>query len=803
MDKQNWLNIIINFICKFILCYIGLYSSAIMLSIIYSIDINSVTIRFCSFLALLGFILIVQSKKTIFIGIAALIYMIFSLATKYNGFFSKILNGFNAIIRIFVYKLNSIGYSINYNISQSIDLAIDSQVAFLTIIIFLSIVITIGVYKKSHPFFVACIIISLMLPGIVFEFMPSVLNFKFVLSFIISVFVFNILDKMLNVDEIEIKNLKQSIYYTTYYGKISLIIFIFIYLSNTIFSYIPEKEEIIDLSVVENIANEISIAAEKNRGVIPTFFDIGFSGGMGNGNLGKGGFKYSNIPIMDVYTNSNTPLYLRTWIGKDYSYNRWFSFDKAEMERYLNYFGKDFMPEQITWDFFKKLSDLQILAEIMDKSVYLNDVRIEYININKDLAYIPSVSIDVQNYFESGDFINKGEGMVLLSDKFNPKLGYNIKSIMPAYSSGESIKNIITQGPIIYEMQQDVQNNIFLEREYRNFVYSTYIYLPTDIFEPISTLAKSVTENEATPYEKTIAVQQYLSQNYTYNLNPPQNDSNEDFVKYFLFESKEGYCTYYATAMVLMLRTLGIPARYVEGYLVQGEGEKVKDQIKRTVLDSNAHAWPEVYFDGVGWLPFEPTVVYTSEVFEQNNEYENTNNISEYEEPIVESAESIQQTEASVEPTTVEPEQVKEKELQVPLSNNFKNFLNISIIILIIIMYLIITNINKRKYNYKNMDSEQLIKYIFEQLERIKLKLNNSELPTEFAKRVDTQISYHTTIKFADITNIILKLRFSNNSINYNEMDLLKSYARDLTKILYFRANIFQKVYYKYFLFIV
>lgn len=69
MDKQNWLNIIINFICKFILCYIGLYSSAIMLSIIYSIDINSVTIRFCSFLALLGFILIVQSKKTIFIGI--------------------------------------------------------------------------------------------------------------------------------------------------------------------------------------------------------------------------------------------------------------------------------------------------------------------------------------------------------------------------------------------------------------------------------------------------------------------------------------------------------------------------------------------------------------------------------------------------------------------------------------------------------------------------------------------------------------------------------------------------------------
>jgi hypothetical protein len=92
--------------------------------------------------------------------------------------------------------------------------------------------------------------------------------------------------------------------------------------------------------------------------------------------------------------------------------------------------------------------------------------------------------------------------------------------------------------------------------------------------------------------------------NYTYTKTPGQMPTDKIFPDYFLLESRAGYCTYYATAFVLLVRELGLPARYVQGYLVADE-RLGKDVVN--VSDSMAHAWPEVYFQGIGWIPFEPT----------------------------------------------------------------------------------------------------------------------------------------------------------------------------------------------------
>jgi hypothetical protein len=75
-------------------------------------------------------------------------------------------------------------------------------------------------------------------------------------------------------------------------------------------------------------------------------------------------------------------------------------------------------------------------------------------------------------------------------------------------------------------------------------------------------------------------------------------------IEWFLFEGKQGYCNYYATAEVLMLRSVGIPARLAVGY---ARGDKSRDGLVYTVRNENAHAWPEVYFVGYGWVEFEPT----------------------------------------------------------------------------------------------------------------------------------------------------------------------------------------------------
>ena len=69
-------------------------------------------------------------------------------------------------------------------------------------------------------------------------------------------------------------------------------------------------------------------------------------------------------------------------------------------------------------------------------------------------------------------------------------------------------------------------------------------------------------------YEKAKIIESYLSTQYTYTLTPPEKPANEDFVEYFLFETNQGFCTHYASSMVMLLRSIGIPCRYVTGYIL-------------------------------------------------------------------------------------------------------------------------------------------------------------------------------------------------------------------------------------------
>lgn len=114
----------------------------------------------------------------------------------------------------------------------------------------------------------------------------------------------------------------------------------------------------------------------------------------------------------------------------------------------------------------------------------------------------------------------------------------------------------------------------------------------------IAGLAGQITSGCEGDYEKACRLRDYLSNEYEYALDPPETGKNDDFAEFFLFEGKKGYCVHFATAMTLMCRGLGIPARYTEGYRVDKTGYNY-------VLASNAHAWCEVYIKGIGWLPFD------------------------------------------------------------------------------------------------------------------------------------------------------------------------------------------------------
>jgi transglutaminase-like putative cysteine protease len=142
-------------------------------------------------------------------------------------------------------------------------------------------------------------------------------------------------------------------------------------------------------------------------------------------------------------------------------------------------------------------------------------------------------------------------------------------------------------------------------------INTVYLQLPNTLPERITAFTRTlVAQADArTQYDKTIAIQQYL-RTLTYDESRPRPPTSMDWVEYILFESQRGYCDDFATAMVVMLRTQGIPARFVQGYVLSDRDPIRGDYVVR---ESLAHSWVEVYFSGYGWLRFEPTPTgYTS-----------------------------------------------------------------------------------------------------------------------------------------------------------------------------------------------
>lgn len=139
---------------------------------------------------------------------------------------------------------------------------------------------------------------------------------------------------------------------------------------------------------------------------------------------------------------------------------------------------------------------------------------------------------------------------------------------------------------------------------YPDQIQYRYLSLPDSIPERVHRLAREITEGKTTQYDKATAIEAYLRSNYPYDLEISAPPEDQDVADYFLFDLKRGYCDYYATAMVVLARSSGLPARFVSGY---ASGDYDASTAEYVVRDLHAHSWPEVYFPEIGWVEFEPT----------------------------------------------------------------------------------------------------------------------------------------------------------------------------------------------------
>jgi transglutaminase-like putative cysteine protease len=164
--------------------------------------------------------------------------------------------------------------------------------------------------------------------------------------------------------------------------------------------------------------------------------------------------------------------------------------------------------------------------------------------------------------------------------------------------AGESyaVTSLLTQAP-----------ESWLQRSgtgYPTWVTDRYLQLPDTTPDRVRQLAEEIAAPYDTPYEQASAIESFLREEIEYNEKIEAPPTDRDPVDYVLFDSKQGYCDYYATSMAVMLRSVGIPSRIVSGY-AQGRFDPEREFY--IVLLQDAHTWVEVFFPDYGWVEFEPT----------------------------------------------------------------------------------------------------------------------------------------------------------------------------------------------------
>jgi len=214
------------------------------------------------------------------------------------------------------------------------------------------------------------------------------------------------------------------------------------------------------------------------------------------------------------------------------------------------------------------------------------------------------VTIDV-TVTDTGDQHLYSLGQPLSADAdSNATLGGNLSDVTSLEPEGRLRKGdtYSVTGSVAVASIEQLQS---AGEDYPAWVTERYLALPPDLPRRIARKAREVTGPASTPYDKAAEVERYL-RTFPVDFAVPDTPPGRDSVDYFLFDLQRGYFDYHASAMAVMLRTLGVPSRVATGYALD-DLQRDGDGTTYEVTEKKAFAWPEVYFPGVGWVEFSPT----------------------------------------------------------------------------------------------------------------------------------------------------------------------------------------------------
>ncbi|MDQ2085997.1 transglutaminase domain-containing protein [Herbivorax sp. ANBcel31] len=310
---------------------------------------------------------------------------------------------------------------------------------------------------------------------------------------------------------------------------------------------------------------------------------------------------------------------------------------------------------------------------------------------------------------------------------------------------------------------------------YVDFILDNYTYIPDTLPDRVHQLAHEITKDAENNFDKVKAIETYLSENYLYTLLPGDTPEGRDFVDYFLFDQKEGYCTYFATAMAILTRCIDIPSRYIEGYRLPLEST---EENLYEVRNNHAHAWVEVYFEGFGWVTFEPTAGYNQTFYDATPAP--SPSPVDYEQP----ASRLSNHELNSDNMSQSPLQNSQND--TPLN---MHLILIALLVVVIITLIIIFNMLRRKIKLRkiyNLNARECIIKLFENyLKHLKLQKQSvidGETPIEYANRIDSYGHFHPNT-FSEITNLFVKARYSQLEITNQDKEFVYNFYKHISGI--------------------
>lgn len=317
-------------------------------------------------------------------------------------------------------------------------------------------------------------------------------------------------------------------------------------------------------------------------------YSLSRSGYSSKGTLGGSLIQSDNPQISVTGTQTKSPLYLAGTIYDTYDGSSWTPEEPSGREK-----GKEYLEQ------YKSINESLSVSGLSDEEIrslsHLCTMEIKFEGLKtKSLFHAPNTwKFQLPSSLEAE---SRG-GNILLPKAKGVGFSYSLQFLELNYNSEDFQRLLaVTSGS-----QRDSAR--------RSRIVKNCTALPDDLPRRVYDLAEELTMGCQTPLEELKAIRAYLA-GYQYSTTADAPAEGQDFADSFLFDTKTGYCTSFATAMAVLGRCRGIPTRYVEGFATDRTCSEDKTEIH--LSGSNAHAWAEAYLEPVGWVPFDSTPGYAS-----------------------------------------------------------------------------------------------------------------------------------------------------------------------------------------------